>query len=363
MTERIHPDTLQQICFESRRQTQLIQADPWVYPRPTRLQRLQRYLPLPRDWFKDSVPPPRLALAVHDDRYHGGEKQHANPTYAASQAAQFFDGLRRPAKTSLRCAFWNVEFGNDSKYQRYKQLYDLVVAQFGLLGLIECDVAFATALAGKTHRVYSADVNSRGQGNHILVRAGIKVRETFQIGEVADVFGIPDLRPPIVVVVELNGKDYVFSVTHNKSMRQGKTQTEPARTEQNQRHIARLQKYRNRIIQGDLNTELNASHPDTRPFEAAGLERYPSRDNRATNKHGNPIDGIYRDPSVSLTGYELGLGEAFWNDRAIGTSVSDHALVIYDVQDAVWAPEAVHGFSHYHPHNYPPMVGSYPFNY
>jgi len=177
---------------------------------------------------------------------------------------------------------------------------------------------------------YCSSDNSRGnQAVGILVHPRLKVLGTRTIDEVANVQGVNDLRPVLVVDVEdtspdadPNDKRFSIAAVHLKSMRGGVQTTAAVRYQQCQIIANKLTG--KVIIGGDWNMILPNVN-DYAPLKQAGYLLVDPGDSRNTHIMGSRLDAFFTLAFASvLKGVKL---MDWFSDPAIGRGLTDHAAI------------------------------------
>lgn len=178
------------------------------------------------------------------------------------------------------------------------------------------------------YTAYCSADNSRGnQAVGILVHPRLKVLGQSIIQEVADVQGVGDLRPVLVLELEdtspdADPKDKIFkaAAVHLKSMRGGEATTAAVRYQQCQIIAQKLSG--KTIIGGDWNMKL-PSVKDYSPMTAAGWQLVDPGDSRNTHSMGSRLDAFFTLTFVTqLKGIKL---LDWFADPTIGRGLTDHA--------------------------------------
>jgi hypothetical protein len=177
--------------------------------------------------------------------------------------------------------------------------------------------------------ICSAD-NSRGnQAVGVLLHPRLKVLKSYTIDEVANVQGVNDLRPVLVVEVEdtsadadPNDKVYSIAVVHLKSMRGGVQTTAAVRYQQCQIIANKLTG--KVIIGGDWNMIL-PNVTDYAPLKQAGYLLVDPGDTRNTHIMGSRLDAFF---TLSFASVLKGIKLMDWfSDPTIGRGLTDHAAI------------------------------------
>jgi len=159
--------------------------------------------------------------------------------YAEATAALAAAGLKKVTGTGDAVSLeWNMEFLDESKVKYYADAYKAIVECADFVYVEECSAAGLAAL-GKLvgYDAYCSVENNRGQAVGFLVNPA---RYDFtgkpeSWDDIANVQGIPDLRPGFVlrnVRCKIRKVKTNRLVGHWKSMRGGEVTTDPVRTQQ-----------------------------------------------------------------------------------------------------------------------------------
>ncbi|CAN5635259.1 hypothetical protein BH10CYA1_BH10CYA1_45500 [soil metagenome] len=178
------------------------------------------------------------------------------------------------------------------------------------------------------YTAYCSADNSRGnQAVGILVHPRLKVLGQTIIQEVADVQGVGDLRPVLVLELEdtspdADPKDKTFkaAAVHLKSMRGGEATTAAVRYQQCQIIANKLTG--KVLIGGDWNMKLPGIK-DYSPMTAAGWLLVDAGDSRNTHIMGSRLDAFFTLTFITqLKGIKL---LDWFSDATIGRGLTDHA--------------------------------------
>lgn len=178
------------------------------------------------------------------------------------------------------------------------------------------------------YTAYCSADNSRGnQAVGILVHPRLKVKGQYTIDEVANVQGVGDLRPVLVLELEdtsaeadPSDKDFKAAVVHLKSMRGGEATTAAVRYQQCQIIAQKLTG--KVIIGGDWNMKLPGVK-DYSSMTSAGWLLVDPGDSRNTHIMGSRLDAFFTLKFVTqLKGIKL---LDWFSDATIGRGLTDHA--------------------------------------
>jgi hypothetical protein len=260
--------------------------------------------------------------------FKGGRKQHPLPNakvVAEEVGKTLKDMPLATDKGEVKIGEWNVEFGTADKARYFKDTYNQVVPRHHLLFVEETDEGFLKQVAQDNNYNYVVSrANSRGQAVGFLVNKRLEVKGTESIESVANVQGIPELRPALKVDLHdtASGQDFSAVVIHLKSMRGGPDATASVRAEQAANLARDLGPNFKGVIAGDWNTFLDKTS-DLDPLKAAGFKINNAGDHSSTQAMGGRLDGFVIK--------NLSLGQEtinpFFKNPLITRGLSDHALL------------------------------------
>lgn len=180
------------------------------------------------------------------------------------------------------------------------------------------------------YTAYCSADNSRGnQAVGILVHPRLKVLGTRIIQEVANVQGVNDLRPVLIVDLEDTSpdadpadKNFWVGAVHLKSMRGGVATTAAVRYQQCAIIAQKL------TGKGWLGGDWNMILPnvnDYQPLKQAGWLLVDPGDSRATHIMGSRLDAFF---TLALSSVVKGISLLDWfADATIGRGLTDHAAI------------------------------------
>lgn len=244
-------------------------------------------------------------------------------------------GLQPVGKTgNLVFGELNGEFLNASKANYTIDSWAEITTRHHLMFVIETDGAGLNVIGKKVgYGHWCCKPNSRGQGVGFLAHPRLrKINGPIEIREVANVGGIPDLRPAYRIDFEdtVSGVKIVAVVIHDKSMIGGPAKTSPIRYEQNEEKVKALQGVSSVVIAGDFNCFLDNTR-DTEPLVQAGYKLVYPNDHSSTQHMGGRLDGAFTNQMP--TGVKLGRQQvrAFFKSKLIGRGFTDHGLLTWTV--------------------------------
>lgn len=229
-------------------------------------------------------------------------------------------------KGDLIVGEWNMEFLNADKAKYFADTYKQVVPRHHLLFAIEADKGGLEQIAKDNNYNFKiSEANSRGQAVGFLVNDRLKINGTKSYGEVADVKGIPDLRPAFRIdfTDTATGKDASAVVVHLKSMRGGPEETAHIRNLQASILVNALGPNFKGIVGGDWNTFLDRTK-DLDPLVKGGFKLLNPNDTNSTQAMGGRLDGFY---VKGMEGFSDPATIPFWQNKKITRGLSDHALL------------------------------------
>lgn len=259
----------------------------------------------------------------------GGRQQQASPQVVLAEVQKAFAGVSAVGHNGpLVFGEFNAEFGNASKANFYATSYAEIVKRHHLLFCEEVDFNFLQTVGkANSYGYFCCKANSRGQAVGFLVHPRLRViGQPTEYSQVANVQGIPDLRPAYRLDLEDKTTGYKFSVVvvHLKSMRGGPKVTAPVRYQQCQIIAQVLGSSKEIILAGDFNTFLNNT-TDTQPLTQAGFKLVFPGDNTSTQSMGGRLDGFFTYQLTAKLGfYQI---RNWWKNKKLGRSLSDHGLL------------------------------------
>lgn len=220
----------------------------------------------------------------------------------------------------------NLLFGNEGKINYYALSFQQLIPLANIWGLVEVapsGVAAFERLTGYTG--ICSKENNRDQAVGFLIDTDrLKIRNSYSINEVANVQGIADLRPALVVELEdrVTGEQFWKAVIHLKSMRGGERVTAAVRYQQCQILAEKLSGKGS--ICGDWNCKLPDA-PEVEPLREAGFVLLDETSTEETHSMGSRLDGIF------TIGLPAPLGEItlipWFKLLSCGRSFTDHAAL------------------------------------
>ncbi|MBC7999963.1 MAG: hypothetical protein IAF58_18555 [Leptolyngbya sp.] len=259
----------------------------------------------------------------------GGGRALPKPSDVDTVVSQYLTGLSDVGmEGDLVIGEFNMEFLDAAKVKLFQQTYEKIVKKFHIIGCVEVDSGGLQAIANAVpeYTAYTSVANTRNQAVGFLVHKRFKVLSVKSIDAVANVSGVPDLRPAYCLELEdlTSGAVFTVVVVHLKSMRGGPAQTGPVRYKQCQILANALGKDFSGIILGDFNTFLNNS-PDYAPLINAGFKLLNPTSTAGTHSMKSRLDGYF---FMSLP-HKLGKygNRQIWANQVFGRGFSDHSLL------------------------------------
>ena len=230
------------------------------------------------------------------------------------------------AKGPLIMGEWNMEFLTADKAKYFAETYKEVVPRHHLLFVIETDAPGLAQVAkdnGYQSRVSAA--NTRGQAVGFLAHERLQINGTKSYDSVANVKGIPDLRPAFRLdfTDKATGDNASAIVVHLKSMRGGPEQTAAIRTLQASVLAKELEPNFKGVIAGDFNTFLDKTN-QMDPLVKAGFKLLNPGDASTTQSMGGRLDGFFTKNMPEMSDPTV---KPFFKNPLVTRGLSDHALL------------------------------------
>ncbi|MFA6213622.1 MAG: hypothetical protein WC714_29570 [Candidatus Obscuribacterales bacterium] len=263
----------------------------------------------------------------------GGGKQLPNPNVVLS-VVQSMIGSMPIAGMSGQLLFGelNAEFGDRSKARFFSASYKEIFSRAHVVALSEVGPDFVDEVANSMpdYTGFCSVANTRNQAVGFVVHKRLKViGDPISHDAVANVQGVPDLRPAFQLNLEdtATGEKFSVVVVHLKSMRGGPAVSGKVRYQQCVIMAKALGANFTGFITGDFNMLLDKAGAgvinDLDPLLKAGYVLLNPKDTSATHSGGSRLDGY-----VVLNFSKLGnlAVHAFFSDPTIGRSFTDHAF-------------------------------------
>lgn len=263
----------------------------------------------------------------------GGGKQLPNPNVVLAVVQGMIGSLPAAAMTGkLYFGEFNAEFGDRSKARFFNASYKEIFSRSHVVALSEVGPDFVDEVANSMpdYTGYCSVANTRNQAVGFIVHKRLKViGDPISHDAVANVQGVPDLRPAFQLNLEdtATGEKFSVVVVHLKSMRGGPAVSGKVRYQQCALMVKALGPNFTGLITGDFNMLLDKAGAglinDLDPLLKAGYVLLNPTDTSATHSGGSRLDGY-----VVLNFSKLGnlAVHAFFSDATIGRSFSDHAF-------------------------------------
>ena len=261
-----------------------------------------------------------------------------NPEVVASEVKTYYVGVPYAGITGdLAISAWNMLNADNSKVDFYAKAIKEIILHFHIICLEEVSPEAVGKIASQTgYESHASYANSRGQAVGILTYPGrLEVLGSGMYTDIADVQGIPDLRPALWVTVRDKVTDVVFTivVVHLKSMRGGVEATSIVRREQIEKLVRDIGPDFVGIIGGDFNFPVNnPNFKEAEPFYQAGFTLVAKGDTRMTQSLGSRLDAFFFKGfpvKTEKAQMEIGCYEVrpYFLNRNITRQFSDHATI------------------------------------
>ncbi len=256
-----------------------------------------------------------------------GGKQLPKASDVDTVVASYLKGLNDAGKDgNIRIGEFNAEFLDAAKANAFIKSYSAIVKKFHIIGMIEVDSSGLQPIAQAAgYTAYTSVANTRNQAVGFLVHPRLKVLKVYSIDSVANVGGVPDLRPAFCLDLQdtVSGVKFTAVVVHMKSMRGGEGQTGPIRYKQFDLLQKALGTDAEVVILGDMNCKLPGTN-DIKPLLNAGYKLLNPKSTVATQSMGSRIDGFFW---LKLPG-KLGkyAVRAIFENKVFGRGFSDHGV-------------------------------------
>ncbi|MBS1984995.1 MAG: hypothetical protein JST16_12570 [Bdellovibrionales bacterium] len=188
----------------------------------------------------------------------------------------------------------NFEFGDPQKAKYFEDSYRLIVERSHIIFASEVDPGFLQHLAtlAPGYSSYCCKPNTRNQAVGFVVHNRLKVIKVTSHDAVANVQGVPDLRPAYELEVEdtATGARRKYIVVHLKSMRGGPQVSGVVRRNQCKiiAHVLNGETVEI-VLAGDWNT-FGDKTTDLDPLKQAGFAIVDPSDTRGTHTMGGRLD-------------------------------------------------------------------------
>lgn len=259
----------------------------------------------------------------------GGNQKLPNPSTVETEVRTSLSKLAKAsAKGVLQFFEFNGLFLDLSKYKYFKGAYQAMTEYAHTIFLSEVEPAAIQQWATDVgFTAVTSQANTRNQAVALLIHPRLKVLKTYTIDEIANVQGVPDLRPALCADVEdtATGEKFTLVVVHLKSMRGGPAVTAKVRYRQCELLAQKLGNSFVGYIAGDWNLILDDPKvTDADPLKNAKFYLVYPNDHAATHAMGSRIDGFFRRSIPHLVGkYQT---RQYWKYPGVGRNFSDHAL-------------------------------------
>ncbi len=237
-----------------------------------------------------------------------------------------------PESAEIFLGSWNTEYLWQAKAEHFIETYALIAAKHHLLALQEVSPSglLAIGLATGYNHVVSQP-NSRGQAVGFLIHPRFDIKQVYEYTALAEVYGIPNLRPALRVDLTDKQSQMPLSIVnvHLKSMIGGLSRTSLVRTEQINRLLLALENSENpTIIAGDFNCFLDTSC-DISALLNSGFSLANKKNHTSTQSSGGRLDGLfYKNLKADFKPKHYRVHN-FWRHSVLGRSLSDHGLLTW----------------------------------
>lgn len=275
---------------------------------------------------------------------HGGKKggkggkapKLPNPKTVHAEVAKSLAGIPLAGMTgNIALAEFNGEFLDVSKARYFRDTYVEMFSRFHIVWLEEMEPAGVhqlatdlTAATGYTYTGVAGTANTRNQAVGFLVHERFEILAQHEYHQVANVQGIPDLRPALRLDLrdKTTGETFSVVVLHLKSMRGGPQVTAAVRYKQLEILEKLLGPNFKGIVGGDMNFILDDPKlKDGDPLKKNGFVLFMPNDHTATQSMGSRIDGWFlKGMTRPVKFYQV---RAFFRNPNITRAFSDHALL------------------------------------
>ena len=228
----------------------------------------------------------------------------------------------------------NAYFGNRAKAELLSPTYHEFLTRHHLLAWQEVDREFLDCIASsdKRYSFYCTKPNSRGQAVGFTVHDRLQVTGCQIYSQMQEFENLPDLRPALRIDLSdrATGLQMTAVVVHYKSNYGGARSTSAIRYRQAEVQAKVMSNQEFIVSLGDYNQYLDL-HKEADPLLQAGYTLLPKHDRAITHASGGRVDGMFvknMPPHVKITGYRV---RNFWKNSKIGCTLSDHALLSWNL--------------------------------
>jgi hypothetical protein len=268
----------------------------------------------------------------------GGGRPLPNPQLVHAEVAKMLANISVAGNSgNIQILETNCEFMDVSKARYFQDSYVELVTRAHVLFMEEVEpqgVAYLGKVTG--YSAFASVANTRNQAVGFLVHPRLKViggPTTYT--SIANVQGVPDLRPAFRLDLEdtVSGHKFSVVVLHLKSMRGGPQVTAVVRYKQFALLVQDLGPNFCGIVGGDLNYKIDdPSCREGDPMIQAGYTLLAAGDHSATQIMGSRIDGFfYKGLPVGIDYYKV---VAYFNNPSLKRSFTDHGTLAFEVLTA-----------------------------
>ena len=258
----------------------------------------------------------------------GSGRQLPNPTTIEREVARMVASMQ-PVDTTgnLIHGEMNFEFGDATKAKFFAGSYKLIFERHHIMFCSEIDDGFLQTVANSLpgYHAYTSVENNRHQAVGFVLHPRLKViGSPISYDDVANVQGVPDLRPAFRLDVEdtATGEQFSVVVVHLKSMRGGPAVSGKVRSQQCAIIAKRLGSNFKGVIAGDWNTFVDRP-ADLQPLLNAGWKIIFPNDTQATQSMGSRLDAFLKLNFGPIGNLSV---RQFYANPLITRAFSDHAL-------------------------------------
>jgi hypothetical protein len=253
----------------------------------------------------------------------GNGRQLPNPTTVENEVVRMVSNMTG----NLVLGEMNFEFGDASKAKYFAGSYKAIFERHHIMFASEIDDGFLQTIANSLpgYKAFTSKENTRHQAVGFVVHPRLKVLGApISYDDVANVQGVPDLRPAFRLDVEdtATGEQFAVVVVHLKSMRGGPAVSGKVRSRQCAILVTKLGPNFKGVIAGDWNTFVDRPQ-DLQPLLAAGYKIIYPNDTQATQSMGSRLDAFVKLNFGPIGNLSV---RQFYANPAITRAFSDHAL-------------------------------------
>jgi len=259
----------------------------------------------------------------------GSGRALPNPQTVEKEVARMLSSMQPVDMTgNLVLGEMNFEFGDATKAKYFGGSYKLIFERHHIMFNSEIDDGFLQTVANSLpgYKAYTSVENNRHQAVGFVVHPRLKVLgKPISYDDVANVQGVPDLRPAFRLDVEdtATGEQFAVVVVHLKSMRGGPAVSGKVRYQQCAIMVNKLGSNFKGVIAGDWNTFIDRP-ADLQPLLNAGFKIIYPNDTQATQAMGSRLDAFVKLNFGPIGNLSV---RQFYANPQITRAMSDHALL------------------------------------